>query len=93
MWKTPTNCGDKKTTRFKTYQLNPLFEIKLHRFTWTPYPKDLLFNTYNLIHFRDATTLFCSLVDPLTTSNGLRSSTLNSNIQIFEWDIRKDVAL
>ena len=28
-----TNCGHKKTTRFKTANLNPLYEIKLHKFT------------------------------------------------------------
>ena len=28
-----TNCGDKKTTRSKTININPLYEIKLHRFT------------------------------------------------------------
>ena len=27
------NCGDKKTTRSKITNLNPLYEIKLHRFT------------------------------------------------------------
>ena len=30
----------KKTTRFKTTNLNPLYEMKLHRFTWPLYPKD-----------------------------------------------------
>ena len=31
--KPSTNCGDKKTTRSKTTNLNPLYEIKLHKFT------------------------------------------------------------
>ena len=32
-WKTPTNYGDKKTQGLRPINLNPLFEIKLHRFT------------------------------------------------------------
>ena len=46
--------------RSKTTNLNPPYEIKLHRFTWPLYPKDLLFNTYNLIHVCDVATFDCS---------------------------------
>ena len=42
--------------RSKTTNQNPLYEIKFHKFTWQLYPKDLLSNTYNLIHVRDTTT-------------------------------------
>ena len=42
--------------RSQTANLNPVYEIKLHRFIWLLYPKDLLSNTYNLIHIRDVTT-------------------------------------
>ena len=50
-----TNYEDKKTIRSSTVNLNPLYKIKLHRFTWLLYLKDLLSNTYNLIHVRDTT--------------------------------------
>ena len=36
--------------------LNPLYEIKLHKFVWPFYPKDLLLNIYNLIHAHDIAT-------------------------------------
>ena len=55
-----TNCGDKKSQGLRPTNLNPLYEIKLHRFTYPFYPKNLLFSTYNLIHVRDATTFDCS---------------------------------
>ena len=29
----PTNCGDKKPHGLRPTNLNPLFEIKLHKFT------------------------------------------------------------
>ena len=36
------NYGDKKKIAMsKTANLNPLYEIKLHGFTWPFYPKDL----------------------------------------------------
>lgn len=54
------NCGDKKTIRSKTVNPNPLFEIKLYRFTLALYPKDLLSNTYKLIHIRNVVTFNCS---------------------------------
>ena len=50
MEKPHTNCGDKKLWDLRPANLNPLYEIKLHRLTWPLYPKDLLSNTYNLIH-------------------------------------------
>ena len=49
-------CGDKKPRGLRPTNLNQLFEIKLHKFTWPLYPKDLLSNTYNFIHVHDATT-------------------------------------
>ena len=55
-----TNYGDKKLRSLKPTNLNPLYEIKLHRFTPSLYLKDLLFGTYNLIHVYDATTFNCS---------------------------------
>ena len=84
MWKTPINYGDKKPQGLRHTNLNLLFELKLYRFTWPLYPKDLLYNTYNLIHVCDTTTLYCSLVDPLTNLKGLRSSICDSKIQILE---------
>ena len=70
-WKTPTNCGDKKPRGLRLINRNPLFEIKSHRFTWSFYPKNLLSNTYNLIHVRDVSTTRCSLVDSSIPSKGL----------------------
>ena len=84
MWKTPTNCGDKKPRGLRPSNLNPLFEIKLHRFIWWLYPKDLVSNTYNLIHVCNVGTPYCSLVDPSAASKGLRSFTQNSKIEILE---------
>ena len=57
-----TNCGGKKKIiRLKTANLNPLYEIKLHRFTWSFYPKEyLLSSSYNLINVHDAKTSDCS---------------------------------
>ena len=75
------NCGDKKTTRSKTVNLNLLFKIKLHRFIWPLFPKDLLSSTYNLIHVRDTVTSYCSLVVPSTTLKGWWSSTQDSKNQ------------
>ena len=45
--------------RPKTVNLNPLYEIKLHKFTWPLYPRDLLPSTYNLIHIYNETTSNC----------------------------------
>ena len=70
-----TNCGDKKTMRFKTINLNPLYEIKLHRFIYLLYLKDLLSNTYNLIHVCDATTSDCSNKYISASLKGWRFST------------------
>ena len=71
MWKTPTNYGDKNPRDLRPTNLNLLFKVKLHRFNWMLYPKDLLYNTYNLIHVRDATTPCFSLVNPSISLNGL----------------------
>ena len=60
---------------------------------WPFYPKDLLSNTYNLIHIHDTTTPYCSLVDPLDISKGLRSSTHNSKIQNSWMRYQNDVKL
>ena len=70
----------KKPRGVRPTNLNPLFGIKLHKFTWSLYLKDLLFNTYNLIHVRDATTPCCSLMDYLVPLKGFRSLTNNSKI-------------
>ena len=50
---------------------NPLFEIKSDKFTWPFYPKDLLSNTYDLIHVRNVANTYCSLVNPLVPPKGL----------------------
>ena len=56
-----TNYDDKKSWGLRPTNLNPLYEIKLYRlFTWPFYSKNLLFNTYNLIHVHGATTFNCS---------------------------------
>ena len=73
-----TNYGDKKTARLKAANLNPLYEIKLHIFTWPIYLKDLLSSTYNLIHICDVTTSNCFSEYALASLKGCRSSTLNS---------------
>ena len=36
-WKTPTNCVDKKPQGLRPTNLNPLFKIKLHKFTLKTY--------------------------------------------------------
>ena len=69
-----TNYGDKKAIRSKTINLNPLYEIKLHIFTWLLYLKDLLSNTYNLIHVRD-TAIFdysCEYTSALLRDKGFQ---------------------
>ena len=76
-----TNYGEEKPQDLRPTNPNPLFEIKLHRFTWLFYPKNLLFNTYNLIHIHDVATSYCSLVDSFATSKGLRFSTNDLKIQ------------
>ena len=55
-----TNCGDKKPRGRRNINLNPLCKIKLHRFSWLFYPKNLLSSTYNLIHVHDVASLDCS---------------------------------
>lgn len=54
-----TNYEEKKLWGLKPINLNPLYEIKLYKFIWSFYPKNLLFSTFNLIHIRNATTLDC----------------------------------
>ena len=41
-----TNCGDKKPQDLRHTNLNPLYKIKLHKFTWLFYPT---LKTYSLI--------------------------------------------
>ena len=84
MWKTPTNCEDKKPRGLRPINQNSLFEIKSHRFTWPFYPNDLLFSTFNFIHVRDTATTCCSLLDPWVPLKRLRSLIDNSNNQILE---------
>ena len=81
---TLTNYEDKKPQGLRPINLNSLFEIKLHKFTYQLYPKDLLFNNYNLIHIHNTTTPHYSLVDHSTTPKRLSSLTNNSKIQILE---------
>ena len=76
----------------KTINLNLLYEIKLHRFTCLFYSKDLLFNTYNLIHVHNVTTFDCSNEYTLVSLKGCWSSTLNSKLKSFEWEISNGVA-
>ena len=64
----------KKPRGLRCINLNPLFKVKLHGFTWLFFSKDLLSNTYNLIHIRDTTKSCCSIVDPSTTLKGQRFS-------------------
>ena len=61
----PPQTSEKRKPRgLRPTNLNPLFEIKLHKFTWPFYPKDLLSNTYNLIHIHDVATPCCSPINP-----------------------------
>ena len=87
-WKTrflhgkfPQTVEIKKPWGLRPINLNPFFKIKLHRFTWPLFTKDLLSSTYNLIYVRDPMTSCCSLVYPLVTSKGLRSLTQDRNIE------------
>ena len=55
------NCEDKKPQPLRpTNLINPLYYIKLYRFTWSFYLKELLSNTYNLIQIHNTTTFNCS---------------------------------
>ena len=85
----------KKSRGLRPFNINPLFEIKLYKFTLSIYPKDLLFNTYDLIHIHihDTTNPCCSIVDPLVPPNRLLFSTNNSKIQILEWENGNGVAI
>ena len=91
--KSPQTCGDKKSWGLKPTNLNPLFEIKLHKFTWPLYPKDFLSSTYNLIHVWDTITPCCSLVDPSVSPKGLSFLTHNSNNRILKWEVGNSVAI
>ena len=86
------NYGDKKTMKSKTPNLNPLYEIKLHRFTWPLYPKDLHSNTYNLIHVHDAATSNCSIEYTSALLKGWMSLTQDSKLESFEWEIENGMA-
>lgn len=55
-----SNCGDKKIIRSKTVNPNPLFEIKLYKFTLPLYLEDLLSNTYKLIHICNTVIFNCA---------------------------------
>ena len=77
----PLTVEIKKTTRSKTTNLNLLYEIKLHKFTWSLYPKDFLSNTYNMIHVRNTIIVDCSSEYTSTLLKGWRSLTQDSNIK------------
>ena len=83
------NCGDKKPQDLRPTNLNPLYKIKLHRFTWLFYPKDLLFSTYNLIHVDNVTTFNCSsgLLQPRWNDEGLQTKIQRFNpwMRYQEW--------
>ena len=91
-WKTPTNYEGKKLRGLRPTNLNLLFEIKLHRFTWLFYLKDLLFNTYNSIHVHNTTTLYCSLVSFGHSERIKNFFNQRFKDQIFEREIRNCVA-
>ena len=71
----------KKPRGLRPTNLNPLYEIKLHRFTWLFYPKELLFNTYNLNHIHDVATSNCSneYSSALSKDEGLQTKIQISN--------------
>ena len=69
--------------KFKTANLNPLYKIKLYKFTWLLYLKDLLSNTYNLIHFYDAITFDYSN-ESSASLKGSRSSTQDLMLESFK---------
>lgn len=58
-----TKCGNKKLRGLRPTNLNPLYKIKLHRFSLLLHSKDLLSNIYNLIHVYDVATFLIVLVD------------------------------
>ena len=60
-----TNYKDKKLWGLKPTTLNPLYKIKLYKFIWLFYPKDLSSDTYNLIHVHD--TITSTMQQPLIT--------------------------
>ena len=78
--------------RSKTANLNSLYEIKLHIFIWSLYPKDLLSNAYNLIHVYYATTSYYPSEYTSTLLKECKSSTLDSTLESFEWKIKNGVA-
>ena len=87
-----TNCEDKKSWGLRPTNLNLLYEIKLHRFIWLLYPKDLFFSTYNLIHVCDTVTLDC-LVDHFSLAEGMKVFKPIFKKWILEWDIENGVTL
>ena len=89
MWKTLINCEDKKPQGLRPTNLNLLFKIKLHRFTWPLYLKDLPLDTYNLIHLCDATTSYYPLIDPSATLNVFNPRFKD---RLLEWEIENDMA-
>ena len=78
--------------RSKTTNLNSLYDIKLHRFIWTFYPKDLFSSTYNLIHICDTVTFDCSSEYASASLKGWKFSTLDLMLESFEWEIRDGMA-
>ena len=48
------NCKDKKTKGLRPLIYNPLYKIKIYRFSGQLYPKDLVSSTYIIFHVCDA---------------------------------------
>ena len=78
--KSPHYYGDKKTTRSKTTNQNPLYKIKLQKFTQSFYPKGLPSNTYNFIHVYDTKIFNCSTEYSLALLKGCKFSTLDQRM-------------
>ena len=82
-----TNYRDKKLWDLRPTTLNPLYKIKLYKFTWLFYPKDSLSSTYNLIHVYNATTFNCSSgsLQPRWMDESLQRKIQRSNPWIRDW--------
>ena len=83
-WKTPTNYGDKKTTRSKTYQLKSTIRNQVTYIELVTLLLRLTLQYLNLIHVRDTTTTCCSLVDLSVPLKRIQYSTNNSNYRMRE---------
>ena len=85
----PTLTMEIKNWGLRLTNLNLLCETKLHIFTWSLYPKVILYSTYNLIHVFNLPTFNClsgSLL-PRRRDEGLQPKIKKTNpwMREYEW--------